>query len=462
MGKFKDIMEKIYTKKIISIIIVLQPIIDILTFFMKEYANMDVTVGVVIRTLFLLYALIYIVFSEKITKNKKNLLSLIVLSIVFLINILITIANKTFAISDIKNIMKVCYLPIILIFFLMYNEKSKEKLSYKILIINGLIISSSILIAKLTGSEVCTYGDSINCIEGYSGWFYSANELGMILVLLFGVTLYDFYKTNYSVLSLISLIMILYSTLCLGTKASFLGVVGILCLNLIFQIVRLIFFRSKGQAVMLVMSLFIPLFIYLLIPSIPVCYNNYDLFRSYNIYCKVPIDKSKFNQKDFDYKNEQKHMEGEYSEEKISNDKKTELILSGRDKYLEQKVEKVKKYTLFEKLFGMGYSGYGKNNDGKIVITERDYYDLIFEYGYIGTLAILTPLILAFMSIALFMFKNLKSILHNKNIMIFAVLIVLAGAHISGHTLFAPAVTTYIAYMIGIFSELEGDSKNEN
>lgn len=110
----------------------------------------------------------------------------------------------------------------------------------------------------------------------------------------------------------------------------------------------------------------------------------------------------------------------------------------------------------------MGYSGYGKNNDGKIVITERDYYDMVFEYGYIGTLAILTPLILAFMSIALFMFNNLKSILHNKNIMIFAVLIVLAGAHISGHTLFAPAVTTYIAYMIGIFSELEGDSKNEN
>ena len=41
MGKFKDIMEKIYTKKIISIIIVLQPIIDILTFFMKEYANIN-------------------------------------------------------------------------------------------------------------------------------------------------------------------------------------------------------------------------------------------------------------------------------------------------------------------------------------------------------------------------------------------------------------------------------------
>ena len=462
MSKFKDIIKKIYTKKIVSIIIILQPIIDILTFFMKEYANMNITIGIVARTLFLVYALIYIVFSEKVTKNKTNLLFLLLLAFAFLMNMLSTVSNETFATSDFKNILKVCYLPIILIFFLMYNEKSKEKLSYKILIINGLIISSSILIAKLTGSEVCTYGDSINCIEGYSGWFYSANELGMILVLLFGVTLYDFYKTNYSVLSLISLIMILYSTLCLGTKASFIGVVGILCLNLIFQIVRLIFFRSKGQAVMLVMSLFIPLFIYLLIPSIPVCYNNYDLFRSYNIYCKVPIDKSKFNQKDFDYKNEQKHMEGEYSKEKISNDRKTELILNGRDKYLWQKVEKVKNRTLFEKLFGMGYSGYGKNNNGKIIITERDYYDMIFEYGYIGTLAILTPLILAFINIALSMFKNLKSILYNKNIMIFAVLIVLAGAHISGHTLFAPAVTTYIAYMIGIFSELGGDSKNEN
>lgn len=462
MSKFKDIIKKIYTKKIVSIIIILQPIIDILTFFMKEYANMNITIGIVARTLFLVYALIYIVFSEKVTKNKTNLLFLLLLAFAFLMNMLSTVSNETFAISDFKNILKVCYLPIILMFFLMYNEKSKKKLSYRVLMINGLIISISILVAKLTGSEVCTYGDSINCIEGYSGWFYSANELGMILVLLFGVTLYDFYKTNYSVLSLISLVMILYSALCLGTKASFLGVLGILCFNLVFQIVRVAFSRCKEQVVMLVMSLFIPLFIYLLIPSIPVCYNNYDLFRSYNIYCKVPIDKLKFNQKDFDYKNEQKHMEGKYYEGNISDDKKTELILNGRDKYLEQKVEKVKKRTLFEKLFGMGYSGYGKNNDGKIVITERDYYDMIFEYGYIGTLAILTPLILAFINIALSMFKNLKSILYNKNIMIFAVLIVLAGAHISGHTLFAPAVTTYIAYVIGMFNELGGDSKNEN
>ena len=72
MNGFKEIMEKIYTKKIISIIIVLQPIIDILTFFMKEYANMDVTVGVVIRTLFLLYALIYIIFSEKIKIGRAH------------------------------------------------------------------------------------------------------------------------------------------------------------------------------------------------------------------------------------------------------------------------------------------------------------------------------------------------------------------------------------------------------
>ena len=129
---------------------------------------------------------------------------------------------------------------------------------------------------------------------------------------------------------------------------------------------------------------------------------------------------------------------------------------------MEQKVEKVKKRSLIEKMFGMGYSGYAKNNNDKIVITERDYYDMLFEYGYVGILVIMTPLILAFINILLFVLKNIKSILYNKNIMIFAVLIVLAGAHISGHTLFAPAVTTYIAYMIGIFNEIEGDNKNEN
>lgn len=462
MSKIEDIIKKIYTKKIIYIVIALQPIIDILTYFMKEYAHMNLTIGIIVRTILLVYALFYIIFSKKFVKNKTILLELLALFVVFIINILVSVKNKTFIIGDIKNIMKVCYFPIMLMFFLMYNKKSSEKLSYKILVINGLIISSSILIAKLNGTQVCTYGDTINCIEGYSGWFYSANELGMILVLLFGAVLYDFYKTNYSILSLISLIMMLYSVLCLGTKASFVGALGILCLNLIFQFIRLVFFRNKQHAIMFVVSLFIPLFVYLLIPSIPVCYNNYDLFRSYNIYCKVPIDKSKFNQKDFDYKNEQKHMEGEYSKGNITDDKKTELILNGRDKYLEQKVEKVKNRSLIEKMFGMGYSGYAKNNNDKIVITERDYYDMLFEYGYVGILVIMTPLILAFINILLFVLKNIKSILYNKNIMIFAVLIVLAGAHISGHTLFAPAVTTYIAYMIGIFNEIEGDNKNEN
>ena len=457
MSKIKDMIKKFYTKKIIYILIILQPIIDILTFIMKEYINMNLTIGIITRILFLAYALIYIVFFEKINKNKLNLISLLSLFIFSIINILITIENKTFVIENIKNIVKTCYFPIMLMFFLMYNKKSSEKISYKILIVNGLIISCASLFAKLSGTEVCAYGDSINCIEGYSGWFYSANELGMILVLLSGVILYDFYKTNYSILSLISLVMILYSILCLGTKGSYVGILCILCFNLIFQIVRLVYFRNKKYAIMFAVSLLILSLIYLLTPSIPVCYNNYNLFRSYNIYCKIPIDKSKAVQEDFDYKEEQKRMEEEYSKEKISDDEKKELILNGRDKYLEQKEEKLKKRSLIEKMFGMGYSGYAKNNDGNMVITERDYYDMLFEYGYIGTLTILMPLIIALIKIILSIFKNIKSILYSRNIVIFTILVVLVGAHISGHTLFAPAVTTYLAYIIGIFNQLEGD-----
>ena len=64
--------------------------------------------------------------------------------------------------------------------------------------------------------------------------------------------------------------------------------------------------------------------------------------------------------------------------------------------------------------------------------------------------------------IVIFMFKDVKRILYYKNIILFGIIIVLFGAHISGHTLFAPAVTTYIAYILGIFNEIEGDSKNEN
>lgn len=462
MNKCDIIIDKMYNKKIVNIMIIIQPIIDILTFFMKEYAEIDITIGIVARTIFLIYSLFYIIFSEKISKNRPNLLYLVFLAIAFSANMIISV-NKTYIIADIKNIIKIVYLPIMIIFFLMYNKKSKEKLSTNILLINGIIISCTVLISKLTSSQICTYGNSINCIMGYTGWFYSANEYGMILVMLFALALYEFYKSNFSIMSLISVIMLFYCALCLGTKASFVGVASILIMVLIFQTIRTIAFRSKNQLIAFTISLLFVIFTYILTPSLPVCYNNYDLFRSYNMYCKIPVDKLNFNKKGND-EEINKELEEIYknSKENISEEEKTKIILNGRDRYLESKKDKIKETTISEKIFGMGYSGYGTDNNGKIIITERDYYDLIFEYGYFGFIIVLMPVIYCLFKIVIFMFKDVKRILYYKNIILFGIIIVLFGAHISGHTLFAPAVTTYIAYILGIFNEIEGDSKNEN
>ena len=82
MSKIEDIIKKIYTKKIIYIVIALQPIIDILTYFMKEYAHMNLTIGIIVRTILLVYALFYIIFSKKFVKNKTILLELLALFVV--------------------------------------------------------------------------------------------------------------------------------------------------------------------------------------------------------------------------------------------------------------------------------------------------------------------------------------------------------------------------------------------
>ena len=80
-----------------------------------------------------------------------------------------------------------------------YIIDTKKFITANTLNINTIIISTVTIIAKLTGSEVCSYGAT--CTRGFMGWFYSANEIGIICVLLYAVTLYIFFETKFSVLN---------------------------------------------------------------------------------------------------------------------------------------------------------------------------------------------------------------------------------------------------------------------
>ena len=63
--------DKFYNNKILCIFLLLQPFIDILTSFMTRYLDVSITIGSISRFLFLIYAIIYLIFINKEHKKFK-------------------------------------------------------------------------------------------------------------------------------------------------------------------------------------------------------------------------------------------------------------------------------------------------------------------------------------------------------------------------------------------------------
>ncbi len=439
-----EILKKIYNNKIITIFMILQPLVDVMTYFMKVNLNFILTFGMIIRIIFFVYMLIYLIFFDKFKKS-NNYIYIGIVFIVFLSNIILNYYTKGSYnfLSEIKNIIKICYFPFSLLFFVKYNKNNdKEKLSIDILSINIILISLVLLISKFTGTQFCSYSNTIGCIDGSSGWFYSANELSMILVLLFPICLYKFIKSKFSFFDSIVLILAIYSILEIGTKSAYIGLISTLVVYLFLQLIKLIKHLDKDKLKNICAVSLVILMIFIITPGSSVCYNNFQLFEKYNVFCKIPMS-SNTNENLEKIKNYVKVISGEGE---------NDLILNGREEKLKEYEVVYKKTTLIQKTLGIGYGNYNINDTTIDNIIERDFHDLFYEYGYLGFVIILLPLVFY---VGVIIFKFLKkpiNIFNDENIILVGVFMCVFGAYISGHVLFASAVTTYLGYILGIFS----------
>jgi hypothetical protein len=91
-------MNKYLTKNISLIIkkfLYLQPVIDLVTSIMINYFNINITLGMIIRMIFLLFIIFFYLFVKKNNSNYKKiyLLSLLLFSITYLTIMFITKGN---------------------------------------------------------------------------------------------------------------------------------------------------------------------------------------------------------------------------------------------------------------------------------------------------------------------------------------------------------------------------------
>ena len=96
------------------------------------------------------------------------------------------------------------------------------------------------------------------------------------------------------------------------------------------------------------------------------------------------------------------------------------------------------------KLFGIGTID---NQNNSYYLCEIDYYDIFFNFGYLGFIVYFAPVV-AIIGYIIMQLKHLtfKQIIYNNELCCYTVSIIIAVflCAVGGHTLVAPAVSIYI------------------
>ena len=211
-------------KKNLYIYFILLPIMDLITSITTRLFPSVISLGVIIKVTFLIIMLYYLIFKSS---SKKKKLCIGYMSFIF-VYILCYFISKiryidfTIFIKESIYLIKLLYYPLLLsCLYCYFDDKkiSKHEL-YNILIINLLTYAILLLLPFLTNTGFSTYN---NGLSGTIGWYYSANEISIILVLLFPF-IYNIIKNKKIIYVFIPIVIILIIST-IGTKASMVGLI---------------------------------------------------------------------------------------------------------------------------------------------------------------------------------------------------------------------------------------------
>ena len=254
-----------YVPALLMLYVLLQPALDVVTSLAAE-ARLPVTPGTVIRVLFLTLVVIWLVFARPYEGKGKVLLCGGAVT-AYLAAFLIWSLRKgglTLLVDNASEALKVFYaLYVMLLVWGLYLQRS-FLLPLWTVAACGAGYSLVILVAWLTGTSFASY----NAGFGYSGWFYSANDVSTILLLTSPVLLHlclDKLLTDTGWKKRLALSVVLFSVVFsaafLGTKLVYLGVVAYLAAVLIWYGIRFAVTKDRKlrQGMLLVLALLLVL-----------------------------------------------------------------------------------------------------------------------------------------------------------------------------------------------------------
>ena len=396
----KNNIKKDKFSKVISfllmILIIMQPLMDALTYLQIRYSFNFLSISSVLRTLTFSLTILYLLF----TKDKRKDIWFLLIYFLIYLGCQVFWLNNGLS-SSLNTLLTIFYLPVIII-FMNKADINKKYFNSKIIMITYLIYLNLIIIPYLF-----KYGNYANDFyegkNGFYGLFYGGNEISNILVIMLPLVIeYLVRKKSYFLISLtfIELLLCIYLV---GTKTLILGCI-IVSIYFLIKYLRPVYKKLEKKKKYLIWTFLILLVIgsILILPKMAVTKNiiraiNYYGFNLSNIFSLNGLDK---------------------------------LVFSGRLEIL----NKVNNLYLHSPLINI-LMGLGKSYVNTFKGIEIDIFDIFFSIGIIGIL------IFGYLC-----FKNIKDT-KLKGIYLFTFILSIMISLVTGHVLNMPNVSIYIGLL---------------
>ena len=441
----RRIMDKIYNPKIIYIYILLFPIFEVITSLMVRN-NMPFTFGMIYKSIFIIYAAVYILFFSK--SNKK--INYIYMGILLATIIMCIATVSDFKIENVnsklfKSVIKFVNLPIMLTFFYTYF-KDREEFNKNVFEYSILIYCVSIIIAVITRTSEPTYLLSDNTIKlGFKGWFFAGNEIGNLLGIMYPFAIY-LASTKGKALYYVMLVIVTFCTVEAGTKTATLSLAITIVICLIFSVVMS--FVIKDETIVRSRIITIVLFVLLAIYA--------PFSTSYKIFKIRMDDAQKIDVKELIMQDvaDQEESSNENAQNVTENTEKTDketnvienVIYSGRQEFKKYQRERFDESKMINKLFGLKNNGINNiEGVGSFEIVERDFHDILYMYGIVGCVTFFAPVIYVLSIIVINIIKKINKL--DLKIVTSGISIALAFsiAYIAGHVLLTPPIVMFLS-----------------
>lgn len=393
---------------IIATFLLMQPFIDLLTGICIHTLNINFTLGIILRLMFLVFICITVLF---IFKKKQVLLPYSLIFIYCIMYIIGTLIYKeTNYFFEIQNLIKVFYFPIL--FISLYFIKDHVRISNMTLytvIITYLVL---IFIPTLFNVGYKTY--EITKV-GTIGFFNSANEISGILSILTPIIFIVLSESKKIIPIFLTSLIYLLVILMIGTKTPLISLCLTLFISLIYLWIKL--FKNKKYKSIILSLILVTIFTIGLVLITPKT-NFYKNIKTHLNYLHL------------------NHITEVFKDEKLVD----HFIFSSRLKFLSKKSNIYNKSNMYQKLFGIGYI----NNNKRTKMIEMDYFDIFYSHGFIG--------FLIFFIISIYILIKIiqkRKELNYENIMEHTSLfLILFLAFFTGHIIISPSVSMVCIILI--------------